>query len=176
MAASSSRQLIDSTLQTENTMNAILRHVRKTRGSAAIEFALVMPLLFMLLSAVIDWGQYMSVRVSIARATMDGVRAGAAARDDASTGINEISQAANDRTLAVLAGMGKPCGGGCTVSALACNTGQAAPADCQSPPIPTVVVTVNYPYRPFFGFVPTPPNFREQFMMAQQSGGAAAPN
>jgi Flp pilus assembly protein TadG len=153
-------------------MNSLRRIAGKSRGSAAIEFALVMPLLFMLLSAVVDWGHYMSVRVSIARATMDGARAGAASRDDLSTAGNEVQIAANARTLAVLQGMGRACGGGCNVTAVACAAGQAAPADCQSPPIPTVVVTVTYPYTPFFGFVPTPGNFREQFMMAQQSGAA----
>lgn len=153
-------------------MTPLRRFLKQSRGSAAIEFALVMPLMFMLLAAVIDWGHYMSTRVSIARATMDGARQGAATIDDPNTGANEIVSAARNRTLAVLTGMGKACGGGCTVVATACATGQGTPAACGSPPLPTIVVDVNYPYSPFFGFVPTPTNFHETFMMVQQSSPA----
>jgi hypothetical protein len=32
-----------------------------------------------------------------------------------------------------------------------------------------VVVTVNYPFTPFFGFVKTPPNITDSFTMANQS-------
>ena len=57
------------------TMNIIRR---SKRGSAAIEFALLSTVLFLFLSTVVDWGWYMTQRVSVARATMDGARVGAA--------------------------------------------------------------------------------------------------
>lgn len=136
------------------------------RGNAAIEFALVLPLLFMLVSAVVDWGYYMTLRVTVARATMDGVRAGSALKDDPNTAANEVAVAAKQRTLDTLAGMGRACGS-CTVTAEACNVGQGG--SCGAPPVPAVVVTVNYPFTPFFGFVQTPPNITDSFTMANQS-------
>lgn len=157
-------------------MHTLRTWTKKSRGSAAIEFALVLPVMFMLLAAVIDWGHYMSSRVSIARATMDGARAGAATPDDATTGVNETVTAARNRTLATLAGMNKTCGGGCTVTATACAALQGSPAVCQSPPIPTIAVVVDYPYSPFFGFVPTPAGFHEEFIMAQQGNQGIAAN
>ena len=138
------------------------------RGSTAMEFALMLPLLFALLSAVIDWGYYMTVRVAIARATMDGVRAGAATKDDPATAQNEVANTAQTRTTDTLAGMGRACGAGCTVTATACAVGQVG-AVCGAPPIPTIVVQITYPFSPFFGFVPTPPNFQDTFTMAQQA-------
>jgi Flp pilus assembly protein TadG len=156
-------------------MNTLRNLSRKSRGSAAIEFALILPIMFMLLSAVIDWGYYMSVRVSIARATMDGARAGAATPDDLATGPNETTVGARNRTLNVLAGMNRACGAGCTVTATSCVAGQGGPA-CQTPPIPTVVMQVTYPYTPFFGFVPSPGSFSETFIMAQQGGQGVAGN
>jgi Flp pilus assembly protein TadG len=167
--AARDRQLISALQTLVMTMTSLRRFLKKSRGSAAIEFALVMPLMLMLLAAVIDWGHYMSTRVSIARAAMDGARAGAAALNDPATPVNEITQSAQTRTQTVLQGMGKACGSGCMITATACATGQGT-SDCGAPPIPTVVVTVTYPYSPFFGFVPTPTNFREQFMMVQQGG------
>lgn len=146
-------------------MTRIHHFLRKSRGAAAIEFALTMPVLFLLLSAVVDWGYYMSTRVTIARTAMDGARAGAASRNDPSTGPDEIVVNAQARAAAVLLGMGKTCGGGCAITATHCAVNQGTPAACQTPPLQTIVVTVQYPYTPFFGWVATPVNLKESFMM-----------
>ncbi|HSB20130.1 MAG TPA: TadE/TadG family type IV pilus assembly protein [Anaeromyxobacteraceae bacterium] len=49
------------------------------RGAAAVEFALVLPLLLMLVLGAIDWGWYFFVREVVTNAAREGARAGAVA-------------------------------------------------------------------------------------------------
>jgi Flp pilus assembly protein TadG len=49
------------------------------RGAAAVEFALVLTPLFLLLLGTIDWGYYFYVREVIANAAREGARAGSIA-------------------------------------------------------------------------------------------------
>ncbi len=46
------------------------------RGAAAIEFALVLPLLLMLVLGGLDWGYYFYVEQIVVNATREGARAG----------------------------------------------------------------------------------------------------
>ncbi len=151
-------------------MHTLLRKVRRTRGAAAIEFALTMPVIILLLSAVVDWGSYMTTRVTVARAAMDGARQGAATRESNLVADGTvIAPAARQRAVDVLAGMNKPCTAGiCTVTGTFCAVGQAS-ANCGSPPLQTVLVTVQYAYTPFFGFITTPAQLRESFMMVVEA-------
>ena len=47
-------------------------------GSAAVEFALWLPVMLMFVASVVDYGFYMTRRVTVARAAMEGARMGAA--------------------------------------------------------------------------------------------------
>lgn len=48
---------------------------RTDRGAAAVEFAILLPLLFLFLGGIIDFGRYMYTRVTVTNAAREGVRA-----------------------------------------------------------------------------------------------------
>ena len=53
---------------------AFLRDLRPRRGQALVEFALILPVLLVLIFAIIDWGYYLFVTISVNHATRAGVR------------------------------------------------------------------------------------------------------
>ena len=55
-------------------MNRFLRTVRGNRGVTIIEFALVLPMLLVLIISVVDFGLYFFVQHSLQFATREGVR------------------------------------------------------------------------------------------------------
>lgn len=55
----------------------------KPWGAAAVEFALVLPVLVLLLLGAIDWGYYFYTREVVVNAAREGARAGTTHRDDA---------------------------------------------------------------------------------------------
>jgi Flp pilus assembly protein TadG len=153
-----------------HAMNTLVRKLRRSRGAAAIEFAFTLPLLAFIVAAVIDWGSYMTLRVTVARGAMDGARAGAATREPTSVADGSlIVPAANQRTIDVMSGMNRPCvGPGCVVTSTFCAIGQGG-NPCSSPPLQTIHVNVTYAYTPYFGFVTVPSQVNESFMMVVES-------
>jgi Flp pilus assembly protein TadG len=111
------------------------------RGAAAVEFALVVPLLLLVLFGIISYGFMLSVRQSLAQAAGEGARAAAVTLVDA-----RKQQAAVDAIDGALS-YGLSCDGAnllrdgevigsCTVS---------APAPCDD--VECVTVTLRYDYR-----------------------------
>jgi Flp pilus assembly protein TadG len=141
------------------------------RGSTAIEFALMLPLLMIFMAAIIDWGWYMTQRVAVARATMDGARVGATVFEPSTVAAGSlIKPRAESRARDVLAGMGMPCAAmsaSCVVTATYCNTGDGGV--CNNPPFDALVLQLRYDYTPFFGFLPTPPEISDYFLMAVEN-------
>jgi hypothetical protein len=139
------------------------------RGASAIEFAMWLPILLMFISAVVDWGVYMTTRVTVARAVMEGTRFGATVFEP--TSVPEGSQIvprARARTVKLLQDMGVACAPpGCNIDVTYCNTGQGGP--CQNPPFDGLVVEVTVPFIPFFDFVPTPDRIDEKFLMSVEN-------
>lgn len=58
------------------------RPARRERGAAAVEFALVVPLLLMLVFGIISYGYMLSFRQSISQAAAEGARAAAVSTSD----------------------------------------------------------------------------------------------
>jgi hypothetical protein len=139
------------------------------RGASAIEFAMWLPILLMFISAVVDWGVYMTTRVTVARAVMEGTRFGAAVFEPTTVPAgSQIVPRARSRTVKLLQDMGITCAPpGCSINVTYCDTGQGGP--CQNPPFDGLVVEVTVPYRPFFDFVPTPDLIDEKFLMAVEN-------
>lgn len=138
------------------------------RGSAAIEFSLWLPILLLLVSAIVDWGLYMNQRVSVARATMDGARAGAAVFEPSNvTPGSLVVPAAQNRANNVMVGMGLTCGAGCNIVTTYCPQGTGGV--CQTPPFNGVTVEITYGYNPIFGFLAVPGVIRERFIMAVEN-------
>ncbi|HEY7224258.1 MAG TPA: TadE family protein [Micromonosporaceae bacterium] len=60
-----------------------LRHSGEDQGSAAVEFALVLPVLLVIIFGVIDFGRMLNAKITLSQATHDGARAAAVAGPDA---------------------------------------------------------------------------------------------
>lgn len=60
---------------------AVRRFVRGERGAAVVEFAVVVPVLLVLVMSIIDFARMYAVAASLAAATRDGARLGAASTD-----------------------------------------------------------------------------------------------
>jgi Flp pilus assembly protein TadG len=123
---------------------------RRGRGAAAVEFALVLPLLCLLLFGIVSYGYMLSFRQAISQASAEGARAAAVAPSATSTTdrLARAEQAVNSG----LGTYGVSCSGGalrrsgqtvgtCSISApQACTASAVAGSRC-------VKVTLNYQYR-----------------------------
>ncbi|ANH38953.1 TadE-like protein [Nocardioides dokdonensis FR1436] len=125
----------------------------RERGAAAVEFALVVPLLLLLVFGIISYGYMLSFRQAISQAAAEGARAAAVAPAAFTTG--EKQTAANNAIKQALDSYGVVCGTGamtCSVVVKAC------PADLSRD---CAVVTLDYLYSsqpliPKFPLVPLP--------------------
>lgn len=141
--------------------------IRRERGSAAIEFSMWLPILFLLISGVVDWSFFMSTRVHVARATMDGCRAGAAVFEPRTvTAGSEAVPRAEQRMADILSGVGLPTGGA-TINAQFCDRGQGG--NCGGAPIQALYCRIDYPFNAFFGLAGTPNSMEADFLMAMES-------
>ena len=91
-------------------MHAISGRARTDRGAAAVEFAIVVPLLLLILFALVDFGRMFFVQVSLNAASREGARASsvglAASQIDAlvqasSPGTAELSTLTSGATLTI---------------------------------------------------------------------------
>lgn len=109
---------------------------RDDRGTAAIEFGLVLPLLVVILVGIIDYGNVYFTRLAMTNAAREGARVGVTKNETDAQG------AALAATNAYLAQAG-----------IDADVQSTAPS--QSNPTVTVTVTMD-PYEPLIGLVPTP--------------------
>jgi Flp pilus assembly protein TadG len=95
------------------------------RGAAAVEFALVVPILLILVFGIVNFGQYLSVRQTATQAAAEGARAAAVTIAGGNPTTNGVAAMNN-----ALSGTGSTCGHGatCTISIVACGTVQCAHA------------------------------------------------
>lgn len=144
---------------------------RLRRGSAAIEFALWLPVLLAFLAAVVDWGYYMTQRVAVARAVMEGAR-GAASVFEGPTVIPEgarIKQRAEERTSTVLTAYGVSCALTSCLTAEYHQNGDAPPSGGATAwPFDGIIVRVSFAFVPLVGLIPTPGTITDQFLMATE--------
>ncbi|WP_188111381.1 TadE/TadG family type IV pilus assembly protein [Nocardioides antri] len=125
---------------------------RDDRGAAAIEFALIVPILLLLVFAMISFGMMLSFRQTLSQAAAEGARAAAVERDPAARS-TEALDAVNDAMAAV----DKECGSG----GLVCNVGAAT--TCGSGQCITVTVTYAYRENPTVATAP----FADQLLPEQ---------
>lgn len=117
------------------------------RGSAAVEFAVLLPAFIALLLGIAEYGWLFFHEVVVANAAREGARTGVTrAPDDAEDG----PTAAAARVSQYLAASGLACAAGCTVDA----------RDSGASPERMLEVEIAYAYAPLLGFVPTPAELR----------------
>lgn len=122
----------------------------RRRGAAAVEFALVLPVLLALIFGLIDWGWFLFYRVTYTMAAQRGVRLAAGApmsRDP-------VALAEQEARAWLLAYGADPTGADIHAELV----GSGADEEIQ--------VTVSRTYEPLIGLVPTP-----DLLFGQASGG-----
>jgi len=85
------------------------------RGANAVEFALTLPMMFLGIAAVVDYGLYFTERGHIYQATLEGVRAGAVAQDGNANAV-AAAEAQCDDVLADFGVTGASCDGSLTTA------------------------------------------------------------
>jgi hypothetical protein len=123
------------------------------RGAAALEFAMMLPVVLLIISAVLDYSWYLNQATAVVNATREGARMGATVDIPLGADAEAISH-----TTRALESYGIPCesSGVCTVRAA---YGRVASMNA-------LTVSVEAPFQPLFGLVPTPEVLRGELTMA----------
>jgi hypothetical protein len=111
------------------------------RGSAAVEFALCLPIFVLIVAGIVDLSSFVSVVQLASRAARDGARIGSTVIEGATPTGDLIEDESIEHVQLLLAEAGSPCGAGCEVLA------DWVDIDGQM----FVRVHVEYPYEPIVG-------------------------
>jgi len=130
-----------------------MRHAR--RGASALEFALTLPILLIIVSAIAAYGWFLAQQTQVLQAVGDGARLAATVARDAATGPED---AAVEHTRTVLTGMGIPCSAGedCELEAEITSSGS----------LDVITVRASIGYSPVTGLVPNPERIYAETAMA----------
>jgi hypothetical protein len=140
----------------------LLRRPAGQRGAAAIEFALVIPVLIGLFCAIVDLASYISAQHRVSRIARDSARVGSVIIEGPAATGDVLREAAEDHAWLSLGASGLQCDGGCVVES-------AWEADDESGYM-MLTMTVVVPFRPLTGFLPslTTAGVRSTFVMLTQ--------
>ena len=124
------------------------------RGSSAIEFALILPVIMVIMAGILEYGWYLFQLSSVVHAVRDGTRIGVTVPIEEGP---EAIAAAHARS--VLEGLGVPCSGGsCVVEATLQPAGD----------VTVMRLDIEVPYEPVVGLLPHPSHLRGHFTMMMQ--------
>ena len=121
------------------------------RGAAAVEFALTLPVVLVIATAILDYSWFLNRSADVLTAVREGTRHGATIEQDDDPGAEAVTH-----TEAALNGYGFTCSGSCSVNAFVGEVDGMA----------TVSVQATVPYEPIVGLVPTPENMGATLVMA----------
>ena len=130
------------------TARTALAHLRRgDRGAAAVEFALLVPILLIVVFGIVDFGLLMNSSSLVSNAAREGARVGS---------LEGTQKASEDAAKAAMTGLIGTIPGPGTGLVAACSTGGATPATCTgwtgtsgttaAPAGGTVTVTITYNY------------------------------
>ncbi|MGN0064610.1 MAG: TadE/TadG family type IV pilus assembly protein [Nocardioides sp.] len=125
-------------------MRILQRRARDEKGAAAVEFALVMPVLLILVFGIIDFGLYFNRYAAVSNAAREGVRSaslGAKTGDINAVVKDFLSDLNTDEQIQVQVSCKTPTGGNCTSFDAGAVSGGTA----------TVTVTVTQDWATPFG-------------------------
>jgi Flp pilus assembly protein TadG len=74
---------------------------RTERGASAVEFAIVLPVLFLVIAGIVDFGRYFFTQIQVTNAAREGARAAVVLPNPAASDMTAITQ----RALAGAAGV-----------------------------------------------------------------------
>lgn len=118
----------------------------RERGAAAVEFALILPVLLLIVFGIINFGFMLSARQAVSQAAAEGARAAAV-----TTGDEAAKDTAGTTAMqSALATQGETCAGNtCDVTFVDCDGERCAEAEVRIPydwliPMPFDAPTLNY--------------------------------
>lgn len=105
--------------------------MRRTRGVAALEFALILPVFTALFIAILDFGWMFYHHAALDSATNMGCRAGSLVDPgDGEEDMGAVQTRTQEATDSALAGLGIPCDGRCTITAVPFGTNPGRSLRC----------------------------------------------
>jgi Flp pilus assembly protein TadG len=125
------------------------RRPASRRGAAAVEFALVLPILLAIITAVMEYGWLFLQQANLSAAVRDGARVGSMTAQADGPGA-----AVETRVRAAMTTLSLPG----TAATVTTAQSVAAPAE-------VLTVTVSMTYTPLIGLVPTPANLNARMSM-----------
>jgi hypothetical protein len=128
------------------------------RGNAAVEFAMTLPLLLLIVSAILDYGWYLTQAANVMHSVREGARYGVTLSQEDGPDAGAV-----DQTEAALRALGIDCGGlaTCSVNATLGFTGGLNSLEVQAEIV----------YVPLMGIVPTPSVLQGSMTMALEDQG-----
>jgi hypothetical protein len=117
-------------------------------GSAAIEFALTLPLFVLLVTAIFEFGWMFFMRSTVIHAVRNGCRAGAVIPPGESPSAAEVAQG---QMTAFMAGYSVDCRGDTARCGITISTEGESPYQ-------TMACTLAIAYEPIIGLIPAPEN------------------
>jgi Flp pilus assembly protein TadG len=125
---------------------------RLRRGASAVEFALTLPVLILIISAIVDLTWFLQQETSLLQGVREGVRVGAS-----TTAENDPLGTARLHTEDVLKTMGIDCASvDCEITTTVDTSGA----------LDLITLAAIVPYEAPFGLVPTPEDLRASLTMA----------
>jgi hypothetical protein len=88
----------------------------RRRGAAAVEFALVLPVLMLVFGAIIELSLFISTYHRVTRVARDAARVGSVVIEGPDADGTDIRAAAEDHAVLALEGAGLDCEGGCDIA------------------------------------------------------------
>jgi Flp pilus assembly protein TadG len=128
-----------------DSAHARAARARLEKGSAAVEFALVLPLFCAVIFGTIDYGWYFYQRFTLTAAVRDGLRTGVTISQNVASP-NDCSTVARTRAAADMVQAGLTAA---TISNFSTTTGNSFPTK-------TMTLTGTYTFTPLVNFVPLP--------------------
>lgn len=125
----------------------MVRNRRQRRGSNALEFALVTPVLVVLLGGITEWGWFFASEMLLLHSVKEGARRGAAVALADGPGTKAAARVREAAAATML--------GSAAASAMTINTSTAT-----SSGVTILTVTAELPYTSLTSLVPTPPKLR----------------
>jgi Flp pilus assembly protein TadG len=113
----------------------------RRRGAAAVEFALCLPPIVLIVGAIIDLSSFLTLQQVVSRAARDGARVGSTVIEGATATGVEIEADAMAQADLLLTEAGLPCDADCSIT--------AEWVDVDG--VMYVRVAISYPYDPFVG-------------------------
>jgi len=134
--------------------------MRDRRGASALEFALTLPVVMIVLAAILEYGWYLFQLSNVVHALRDGTRIGVTVPLADPT---PPTTRAEEHARAVMNGLGVPCeeGEGCVVTAV------INPSD----EFDVLNLTIEVEYTPIVGLLPSPSLLQGNFTMMMQEQG-----